>query len=244
MSGSCTTPLFFHDAPLVEKSRIEITGSEAGHILQSRRLSLGDEITLADGKGLSATAVIERVKNGQRSLIANIIRVEKICRSPVRRILAAAIPKGDRQAVLLNMATQLGMDEYWPLHCDRSVVRFQDKMRERWHRLIVGACKQSRQFYFPTVGSEKRIDNIIANESSQRLVVVGDVKGLSIFDVKKQLTEDILEILMLIGPEGGFSTREQELLEQKNILKLRLGNQILRTETASVSLLATVNQLI
>ncbi len=244
MNGSCTSPVFYHDTPLLENSRIEIEGNEAGHILQSRRLNSGDEITLTDGKGLCATAVITGVNKGQRSLIADIVHVEKICHCPVRRILAAAIPKGDRQAVLLNMSTQLGMDEYWPLHCDRSVVRFQDKMRERWVRLIVGACKQSRQFCFPTIGSEKRIDDIIANGSPQRLIIVGDVKGLSTFDVKERLTEDILEILMLIGPEGGFSPRERELLEQKNILKLRLSNQILRTETASVALLAAVNQLI
>jgi 16S rRNA (uracil1498-N3)-methyltransferase len=244
MSGSSTPPVFFHDAPLVEKSRIEIEGSEAGHILQSRRLNPGDEITLADGKGLCATAMIESINKGHRSLFADIVQVEKISRSPVRRILAAAIPKGDRQAVLLNMSTQLGMDEYWPLHCDRSVIRFQDKMQERWHRVIVGASKQSRQFYFPTVSTETRIDNVIAEGSSRRLTIVGDVQGCSIVDVMDRFTEDILEIVMLVGPEGGFSSRERELMEQKNILKLRLGNQILRTETASVSLLAAVNQLI
>jgi len=239
-----SAPLFFLDSPLIQDSRIEINGDEAGHILQSRRQVPGDEIALTDGNGVRATAVIRDVNKSQRALVADIIRVEEVSLPAIRRILATSIPKGDRQSELLSMSTQLGMDEYWPLRCDFSVVRYQDRMRQRWHRLIVSACKQSRQCNFPKIGAERSINDILSDESSQRLIVVGDIQGQSITSAKEQLTKNIQEIIMLIGPEGGFSALEQEVLDQETILKLRLSKQILRTETAAVSLLAVVNQLI
>lgn len=236
-------PLFFCDEIKDVGSTIEITGDEAVHILQSRRLKVDDSLILTNGKGVCAEAIIQNIDQKKNNLSVAITSMDHVSSSRTALTLAAAIPKGDRQSTLLNMCTQLGMSQYIPLVCDRSVTKYQPRMKDRWQRIISEACKQSGQYYFPSIGDEATLASIVNCSNQTRYVIVGNRDGNNLMTVGQKINSNIKEIVMLVGPEGGFSEQENEFLDTKKILKLQLGQQILRTETAAVALLSAVNQL-
>jgi 16S rRNA (uracil1498-N3)-methyltransferase len=239
-----TDSLFVIDTPMEVGEELDISGEEASHILQARRIRTGQVIFVTNGAGYCARVTIRCADSGQRYLRVKIDEVEHYPVSSPRLVLATALPKGERQAILLNMATQLGMNEFIPLDCDHSVVRFREKMTIRWHRLVTEACKQSRNCNFPVIRSGCSLDALITAVPEKVQFVVGDSHGESVEQISLNGSGDIEAFVLVVGPEGGFSERETMLLDQQNSLKLRLSNHILRTETAAVSMIAAVNQAI
>ena len=243
MENSKSWPMFYLDSGLNPGEEERITGEESGHILQSRRLQRGDCLILTNGQGTRAIAEILSVQGKREGLTVRIRSATLEERPIIRKTLAAAIPKGERQAVLLGMATQLGMNAYFPLICEHGVVKYRPKSKERWRRIVIGACKQCRQCHFPVIGDAGTIRSVLDSAHPDTLIVMGDRNGKPIEAANAELTPGIREVLMLVGPEAGFSEAEKQFMARRNVLKLRLSNQILRTETAAVSILAAVNQL-
>ena len=239
-----TDSLFITASPVKAGLELEISGEEAIHILNSRRLRRGDTIFLTNGTGLCARGEIASADSSQHKLWVKIEEVHEYSVARPRLIVASALPKGERQAVLLNMATQLGMNEFIPLDCDHSVVRFHDKMAVRWRRLVAEACKQSRNCHFPVIRPGCSLATLVAGISDKTRLVVGDSRGQSMHQLGEKLQTDIEALVLVVGPEGGFSDKETMLLIQQNSLKLRISNHILRTETAAISMIAAMNQAI
>ncbi len=242
-----TDSLFLLDSLVAVGDKVRIEGDEARHILQARRLTLGDVIFLTDGLGFCARAEIVEIGARNRFLTVSISEVSNQKKPFPDIVLASALPKGDRQSTLLNMAIQMGINAFIPLDCDFSVVKFQPKMRERWQRLISTACKQCRQCYFPVIMDPHCLEDLMSNQKEGDVFIVGDLKGKSLDQLTLSTGPDVSRIIMIVGPEGGFSDRENQIIESKNSLnsppfKLRLSNQILRTETAAISLVGAVNQ--
>lgn len=237
-------PIFYAPGSYGCGDVITIAGEEASHITQSRRMRIGDEVHITDGIGKQAIAIIQDIAVKAKTIDLQINQ-EKIVAEPQRDIiLVSAIAKGDRQSIMLNMATQLGMRRYLPLLCEHSVVVFQEKMRQRWHRIILGACKQSRQCYFPTIGEQVDLQSLVLRYGDDAIFMVGDPDGEDIFKLNHGFATAHKQVFLLVGPEGGFSRREREIICAQNVLKLRLGRQILRTETAAVAMLAALNQIL
>ena len=243
MTANTQAPVFQVDKPVEQGQEVSLSGDEGAHIVRSKRMKPGEDIILTDGEGMRARGVISAIDSGSKSLTVHVLGVERIQPSKPIVTLASAIPKGERQSVLLNMATQLGMDRYIPLDCDRSVVRFQPRMAGRWQRLIDSACKQSRRCHFPRICPVQTVDQLLDDDSTRRTVVVGDIEGRSLAGLFADQPRQNGEIILLAGPEGGFSEKENRIIAEKNSLKLRLGDNVLRTETAAVALMAATNQL-
>ena len=242
-----TDSLFLLDSLVAVGDKVQIEGDEARHILQSRRLTLGDAVFLTDGQGCCARAEVVEIGARNRYLNVSILETGNQKKSFPDIVLASALPKGDKQSILLNMATQMGIDGFIPLDCDFSAVKFQPKMKERWQRLISTACKQCRQCYFPVIMDAHSLEDLIDNQKEGDIFVVGDLNGKSLDQLKLSFGRDVSRIIMIVGPEGGFSNRENMIIENQNslkssVFKLRLSNRILRTETAAISLVGAVNQ--
>jgi 16S rRNA (uracil1498-N3)-methyltransferase len=242
-----TDSLFLLDSAVAGGDRVRIEGDEARHILQSRRLTQGGIIFLTDGQGFCARAEIIESGPKNRFLDVSITETGNQKKSVPDIILASALVKGDRQSVLLNMATQMGMDGFIPLDCDFSAVKYQPKMKQRWQRLIITACKQCRQCHFPIIMGPQSLEDLFNDPKEGDVFVVGDSNGNSLDQLKSSFGPDVSRIIMVVGPEGGFSDRENKIFQNQNslkspLLKLRLSNRILRTETAAISLVGAVNQ--
>jgi len=150
--------------------------------------------------------------------------------------LISAVPKGDRQSILLDMATQLGISDYTPLSCARSTVKPGENAPVRWQRTIIEACKQSRRAWIPKIHLPESVETVANREKlAQHLVLVADPTG---GPMTQPATDGLNEIVLLVGPEGGFSPAEIAQLQVAGATLVALGSGILRTETAAVAILA------
>ncbi len=220
---------------------VALDKKEAKHALGARRLEPGDGVVLFDGRGVSATATIRgRDDRGDLEIAVDGHQNEQ-AESPSIE-LAASLPKGDRLSTMLDMATQLGIATFTPLKCDFSVVSLDRKRQdptERWTRIMLEACKQSRRATLPAIGAESTPAAVIERAAATgATIVVGDAGGGPPVEVFK----DASRITLLVGPEGGFSPAESSHLAgaeaNGQVRRVAIGRGVLRVETAAAALIA------
>ena len=163
----------------IPKCSIEtvLSDTEASHAVRTRRLRIDDPLIIFDGKGLSAAARI--IEISQRPLRVRLHIGERDW-SPKKTPsvhLVSALPKGDRQNTMIDMATQLGVDVLTPLVCERSVSVARKGNRERWDRIVIEACKQSHRSRLPTLAEESSLETFISGIDEDAMVFVGDSDG-------------------------------------------------------------------
>ena len=222
-----------------------LEGIEATHAVRARRLRIDDLVCVFDGIGRSASARISEVT--QRPLQVHLVIDDYEHRPPPapRIHLVSALPKGDRQATMLDMATQLGMTDYTPLRCDRSVSQARVQTYDRWRRVLIESCKQSHRPWLPVLHPPVDLKDWIAQCAGTNAVNVIADKGGGTGD---QAIENSLlnaeSVCLVVGPEGGFSDTEREHLDEAKSEMLALGDGVLRVETAAVALIAFVGRLL
>ncbi len=214
-------------------ARVTLSGEEAQHAAAARRLRPGDTVTLFDGAGTVAHADI--VGAGARS-VELVLHAAQRQPPPLPLHLACALPKGDRQATLLDMATQLGMTDFTPLRCAHSVVTPGPNSAARWQRLCLEACKQSRRAYLPRLHGALAPASVAAARGTLP-VLIAHPDGVPFARLRAPLRAGAI---LLIGPEGGFTPEEVAAVRAAGGEAVALGPAVLRIETAATVLLALV----
>jgi 16S rRNA (uracil1498-N3)-methyltransferase len=219
---------------------------EGRHASGARRLAPGDPVTLFDGRGGVAHASLE-AGAGRKQVAARVLSLERVpAPTPALRI-ASALPRGDRQATLLSMITQLGAASWAPLDCARSVARPGRNAAERWQRVAVAACKQSRNAWLPELLTEVSPPGFAAAEARRGACYLLDpsegARPLATA-ARAALDDRVDSIAVMVGPEGGFDEEELRACEEAGAMRVSFGETILRTETAGVAALAVLRGLV
>ncbi|MGA8260787.1 MAG: RsmE family RNA methyltransferase, partial [Arenicellales bacterium] len=200
---------------------------ETHHAGASRRIRVGDEIGLIDGRGTRAVAVVESVSH---RALEFTVRARRRLRPGPSVSVAAAVPKGERFRTMIDMLSQIGVASIVPLVCERSMVRPRRSFSERWRRVAIEACKQSRNPYVPEIAEPKSLGDSLAR------IRDGDTIGFA--DAGGGMLTDVLPARgafhLYIGPEGGFTEGEKALLGGAGGRPVNLGDNVLRVETAAV----------
>lgn len=217
----------------INETHIRLKDQEAKHAAKVLRKNAGDTITITDGNGCRYQGIIESIaKNGVVVEISDTIRFRKP--NPARVLALGMIKKRDRLEFAVEKATELGISEFILFRGDHS-----ESFKIRNNRVqaaILSAMKQSLRVFLPPVKIAESMDELLATYSSSDTVIVhADQKGKST-EYKLPETE---RLLMVVGPEGGFSEREHSLLKQAGAKGLRLGDYRLRTETAAMVMAST-----
>lgn len=232
-------PLFYYEHLADTGTTLTLTGDEARHAAASRRLLAGETLWLFDGRGGLARATLLDVK--ARGHMLDLRIDEKLTEPPPKPAihLACALPKGDRQGTLLDMATQLGMTEFTPLTCERSVVRPGANSAGRWLRICLEACKQSRRSYLPVLHPSATPRELVAQEARRaRRIWIAHPSAAAIAISHAVEQNSAADVTILVGPEGGFTEQEVERATGAGAQPVTLGPAILRVETAAVTLVA------
>lgn len=227
---------FFYCPDLAELgTTLTLSPEEARHAA-AQRLRVGDAITLFDGTGRGARAHIASFGGRGRDVAVTVDERFDAPPAPIPLMLYSALPKGERQATLLDMATQLGMTHFTPLVCERSIVQPGDGWQTRAQRICVEACKQSRRWHMPTLEAPMPVTAALAraHETTKRIWFAHPEGGA------KASAADIAAtgVAMFVGPEGGFTESEAAQADRVGALRVDLGPRLLRIETAAVALLA------
>ena len=225
---------------------VTISGGDANHLARSLRARRGDKITAVDGAG--NCAVMELIDFDKETIKARrVSKVQKIS-GEKKIILADCLPKQNRFDNIIEKATELGVDKIEPLISDRTIarpggVRTQTKL-ERWRRIAKEAAEQCARDTIPAIEEICTLDEWLKKFSP----LDEDTLLLFCWEMEKETTaREVLSvnreknIVVLIGPEGGFSEREVDAIKSVGGVSVTLGKRILKTDTAAVSVLAMIN---
>lgn len=215
----------------ISKNRVLVEGEDHNHMARSLRMRPGESVEVVFEDGLFLYEIKEVGK--KETYLSKVEKTRELYRAKRELVLYQGLAKGDKFETVIQKTTELGISEIHPLLTQRCVVRpnrkKEDKKLERYQAIAKSAASQSKRDDIPCVGSLKTIEEI---EEECILFFYEDEKSNSLKDFISNLICD--RIAIVIGPEGGFTPEEAELLVSKGAKSLSLGRRILRTETAGL----------
>lgn len=219
---------FLSQTPTEDTARLE--GDEARHLARVMRAKTGDTVELFDGQGTSWTATVQAIQRNHVSLRLDQKQSETISNKPTIT-LAVALPKGDRQKWLIEKITELGTDSLVPLTTTRSVAEPTAAAISRLQRGVIESCKQSGRNRLLEITQPQSLHNLLTT-SSASLRILACPDGTPMQSI---LLKPIDNILIAIGPEGGFTDDEIRTANASGFAQMSLCQNILRIETAAIA---------
>ncbi|MBX6355901.1 MAG: 16S rRNA (uracil(1498)-N(3))-methyltransferase [Micromonosporaceae bacterium] len=232
-------PLFLVDA-LPTEDTYTLDGPEGHHAAAVQRLRAGEELTLGDGRGGTATAVV--IAAGRDSLTVSITGRAYARPPDPRLVVVQALAKGDRGELAVQAMTEVGVDEIVPWAAARCVVQWRgdrgERARHRWVATAREAAKQSRRPWLPALGPAGSTRQVVDRVGAAAAGLVLDPESATRISTVDLPTTG--EIVLVVGPEGGIAPAELAAFEAAGARPVRLGDTVLRTSTAGVAALAVL----
>lgn len=236
---------FFVDPSNVKGDRIILDSPESiRHIVKVLRLTSGNEIDISDSAEWEYRTKITSI--GETEICLQILDKQKFAGEPAFHVsLFQAIPKQSKMEVIVQKCVELGVFELIPVFTERTVVTDKgnfEKKRQRWQKISAEAVKQCRRGIIPEIGRERKLKDLEQQLKAFDLILFPyeNEEKRTMKDCLRNLKAVPDTIALVIGPEGGFSDEEAELLCSWGAQCVSLGKTILRTETAGIAALAMI----
>lgn len=214
------------DWPATEKACL--VDSEAHHFLHVMRGKVGERLTLFDGSGAEFAA--EVTETSRREVVLAVLSREEVDREPTIEItLGVAIPKGDRQKVLVEKLTELGVARLVPLVTQRSVAAPKASGLEKLRRAVVEASKQCGRNRLMAIDEPTALDDFLQATEADTKWIAHPYGG------PQPQAAAGGSCAVAVGPEGGFTDAEVAAASDTSWAPLTLGRSILRIETAAIA---------
>jgi len=228
---------YFYSPPQnISGTSFMIDGEEFSHLVHVMRKKEGDEIRIVDGEGRAYDARIDEIK--KKTARGSIFQVHAKHNEPhVDVTLGVGVLKNPSKFdFLVEKVTELGVRRIIPLLTERTIPSH--AKLDRWQKLALAAMKQSGRSYLPRVDELTRLNDLIATPANYDVKIVAHEKAeaTQIFPTMK--IRDAQSVLILVGPEGGFSDQEMQRCGEFQFQQVSLGERRLRTETAAVVITA------
>lgn len=234
----------FIEPQYLSTSRVTLRGTHLKKVQRVLRLKVGDIVYLFDGSGYEYRAVIVRLNTREGEL--QILEKDRPLReSPLQVSLAQSLPKADKMSLIVQKATELGVQEIHPFYSQRTVSTYDgtqaDSRVRRWQKVAEEASRQSGRSVVPRVFRPVPLEELLRSPSpeSRKLVLHTGDQASSLRDFFRQ-HRGVTSVWFLVGPEGGFSAEELALCVKFSFLPVSLGKRILRTETTALAFLSVL----
>jgi 16S rRNA (uracil1498-N3)-methyltransferase len=228
----------FVEQPLVAGKGVGLPEQAGLHLTRVLRLEPGAAITLFDGTGGEYQGTLERDGRNWWAKVGAHDPVER--ESTLAITLLQGVARGERMDLIVQKATELGVARIVPVLAERSVVKIDDRQRarklEHWRAVAVAACEQSGRNRVPEVTEAMSLGDAVA------ALPAGGTRCLLAADGETPLSRVAAGngVALLIGPEGGLADNERKFARVHGFLTCRIGPRILRTETAGLAAIATL----
>lgn len=218
---------FSVDSPLTSGATAHLTGDELHHAVRVRRIRPGEMVEIFDPSGRGWEARVESVSPDDVSL--EVLRPVPSRESALELTLGLSLIKPEKFELALQKCTELGVARFIPVLSERVQVRTEriEKKYDRWERIIEEAVKQSGRAVPPELLPPVPFETIVG-EQKPRFILDADAEDVT-------LGNSHSEVILLIGPEGGFTPEELSLSADLGCVGLRLGPRRLRAETAAIA---------
>lgn len=219
--------------------RLSLDEHACKHLIQVLRLRVGGDFILFNGQGQAWQAQL--VSADKRHATASIGKtLPGNAESPLSVHLGLGISKGERMDYAIQKAVELGVTNITPLFTRYSMVKLNDKRKDKrhqhWQGIIIGACEQCGRNHLPTLHSATDNHVWVNQIDTEQKLLLDPVATQSLSNIKHKPASTCL----YIGPEGGLSDEEISQAKQADFTGIQLGPRILRTETAVVTALTAV----
>ena len=235
-------PRFYVDFALSPDSVVELPDNVVRH-LNVLRVKNTEEIVLFNGNGKAYPALPEVLEKRRASV--RILREEATDNeSPLNITLVQAVSSAERMDFTLQKSVELGVAEIRPVISERCVVRLSGERAEkrvaRWQEIVVSACEQSGRNIVPKVlplTTYAQSLQQLPQETTKLLMSLNRAQKLG--DVQPQSGK----VVFMVGPEGGWTEKEEQQAFDAGFQSVTLGKRVLRTETASLAAIAAMQTL-
>ena len=223
----------------IQQGAVELDESESHHLIHVMRLSAGQDVELFDGKGSVCTAVISEITRKTVALAAGEVRTQP-GRSTGRVIIATSLAKGQRFDWLISKCTELGTEHIAAVLFDRTVKQAKSRAAvQRYTKLSIAAAKQSHRLFLPKITGPADLQHTLKElkeDYPNARLIFGSLSKCA--KPIGELQSDEKDTIAFIGPEGGMTTEEENLLKDHNAQQVKLTDTTLRIETAAITLAA------
>lgn len=224
---------------------ITISGQDAAHITKSLRMKAGERLTVCGGQGLDFICEISKI--AENSVQLRVMETVITDSEPSIKItLYQGYPKGDKLELIIEKSVELGVNKIVPVLMQRSVsrpdVKSAAKKHERHQKLALSAAKQCGRGIIPQVDEMINFSQMTSGLAQhQAIIFFYECGGEPLSSIIGKITsENMSDIAIVIGPEGGFDAREAETLKNSGAITTTLGKRILRTETAPIAAISAI----
>ena len=233
---------FFVPRSDIQGDRAVVAGAEFQHLRRVLRLAPGDGITIFDDAGREYDAVI--LSFAADTAAIDITRSRDVQReSALELTLGLGLTKGDKMDLVMEKATELGVQTVMPFVSTYAVPKLDERKiaarTERWQKIVLSAAKQCGRTRIPKVLPLCNFRELLqhARPDTLKLMFWEREARRSLRDLQEE-RDKAGDVLILIGPEGGFSAEEAALATEYGFITISLGRRVLRAETAAVAALS------
>ena len=234
-------PRFYCPQPLAIGASITLPEHVAHHV-QVVRLALGEHITLFNGEGGEYTATLSSIEKRRVSAEIKTFTPREV-ELPFALTLAQALPEASKMDWIIEKAVELGAAGIQPLAAQRCVVKLSaeraQKRHAHWQGIVIAASEQSGRNRLAHLGELSEFQGWIAQQDLHRRILLSPHATQSLADWARHHPSQA--VALMVGPEGGFTEAEEDMARTHGALTLSMGPRVLRTETAGLAALATLN---
>ena len=222
----------------ISKNTTSLLSKEHTHYVANvMRLKRGSNINFFNQEGEWASEVVFLEKDRVEVKFLNKIK-EPLKSSSIE--LAICLIKKNPMDIILQKATELGVSKITPIISERTEIK--ELNHDRAKKIVIEATEQSNQFIPPEISKTIKLKDFLNQINGSNKLFFADINNKDRLK-KEDIKDDNLKTL-LVGPEGDFTPDERKMiLQNKNTISFSLSNNILRTETATISALSLINYL-
>ena len=237
---------FFIQNSQIQNNQVIINGEDVNHIKNVLRLNKKEKIIVCN-KETCKSYIAELDSITKEEVICNIVEEKLVSTEPAVNIdLFQGLPKSDKMEHIIQKTTELGVKHIYPVIMERCVVKIDKKDESkkivRWQKIAESAAKQSKRDFIPKVENIINLENIckILPKYDIILLAYENEDSNTLKQELQKIKKQNANIGVVVGPEGGFTKNEVNILETAGAKCVTLGKRILRTETAPIVLLSNI----
>ena len=214
-----------------------INNDDMYHIIKVMRMKPNDKIEVV----YNHSTYLCELNENYEAVLKDILENNKS--NDIKRVLIISLLKEQKMDLILQKATELGVDEIIPVNMERSIIKLDEskmeKKIERWTKIMKEASEQSKRTDIPCITKVKKLSDLKEIDGIKMICSTSEKN----YTFKKFLTDNrnYDKINIVIGPEGGISPKEEEKLENYGFKKVSLGSKIMRVETVPMCVLSILN---
>ena len=226
----------------IKKKDFSLEDTDIRHIKKVMRMNINDKIEVIYNNKLH----ICEITSLEPFNIKVIEKLDEDKKTKIELTVAVALVKEQKMDLILQKLTELGVSRIIPVSMERSIVKLDkerfNKKKVRWESICKEASEQSKRTNIPIIEDVKSIKDLTKEDANLKLVASTKEKE-KLLNYYLQSIEDCAKIIMVIGPEGGISDKEEDILVSNGYNRVSFGNLIFRVETATIYVASIINYI-